>query len=145
MIDLHYSRDTAALFREALLEESREELARALFNERYNAFCRRWADTEDGEKRIPYMGWFWRDVDFWSRRIPLGFGQSLVAFMEKNKWDHYSRLATVEEVEAIMAALDEAMACSLQGGVVTEAIEATNRALKRLWDWMQELPMSPGA
>jgi len=43
-----------------------------------------------GEKVLPYMGWYWRDVDFDNGPITLGlsYGDIQVGFMENNKWGY---------------------------------------------------------
>jgi len=52
-----------------------------------------------GEKLIPYIGWFWRTVDFdkdycWLGIIPnegnSGAKKPLIGFMVNNKWDYDS-------------------------------------------------------
>lgn len=61
----------------------------------------------DSGKPIPYVGWFWRSVDF-NHPISLGivpdtpFGE-LVGFMENNKWD-YGWVDLTQEQQATLIA-----------------------------------------
>lgn len=99
-------------------------------------------DTTTG-KRIPYIGWFWRDVDFAEKRIPIGKSESgYVAIMESNKWGYSGRLMTEAEAETFIRFLDTAHAqrakVNDQGAGKREA-EQTFAELRR---WMQTLAIA---
>lgn len=49
-------------------------------------------------KTLPYIGWYWRVVDF-TERISLGDCGAFVGFMENNKWD-YAEWAVTDEQDA---------------------------------------------
>lgn len=86
-------------------------------NERYNQFCQQWADSDDETdngiltgKRIPYIGWYWRDTDFEGKRICIGRGKGgYIGVMENNKWSYPDRLMTDDEVSQFIAYLERAM------------------------------------
>lgn len=66
-------------------------------------------DLSDGEKAIPYVGWFWREVDFDAPAYQCGvIPGEWQGFMENNKWDYgYSRPTTPDEwahVKGLLAA-----------------------------------------
>ena len=73
-----------------------------------------------GGKKIPYLGWFWRTVDF-DRFIEHGYRFGVVpasaedelvalnGFMENNKWDYGTVRATPEQCKAIHQALINAV------------------------------------
>ena len=64
-------------------------------------------------KCVPYIGWYWREVDF---TVPLSLGwcgggcPPFAGFMENNKWDYFSWSLTVEQSEQVVAALQRAVA-----------------------------------
>jgi len=139
----------AESFRAKLLDTNAQILAALVFNERYNDFCRSWSDAKEESKdyddilngkRIPYMGWFWRSINFWSGEIPLGFNQGYVGFMENNKWDHHERLMSPHETKQLMLYLDEAMESSRKGGDLGKIHDEVRDKLKVIRDWMQGLP-----
>lgn len=82
-----------------------------------NNFCAEVADDESyptifGGKSIPYIGWFWRDVDFTNPFcmgvIPKGRDHNerpLVGFMENNKWDYPYADISNEQCEEIASKL----------------------------------------
>lgn len=104
----------------------------------YNAFCSENADNRDRPhgKAIPYLGWFWRDIDFTGPPIPIGKcthpgeGAPFVGFMVNNKWGYPERNLTEGERLQVIAYLDKAM--ELEG-------EDKDAALMELWDYMQTL------
>lgn len=58
-----------------------------------------------GGKAIPYIGWYWREVDFTSR-IRLGYAPSMgVGFMENNKWGYDEFTITEDETNEIIRRL----------------------------------------
>jgi hypothetical protein len=59
-------------------------------------------------KTIPYLGWYWREVDF-SKPVTLGDGGSFIGFMENNKWGYPEWQATKEQSQAIRAMLEDAV------------------------------------
>lgn len=71
-----------------------------------------------GGKKFPYVGWFWRDVDFDDEEggsfgvIPSdakGSAIDLVGFMENNKWGYSYVYASREQWAEIKAAIIDAV------------------------------------
>lgn len=136
-------------FRALLAKTDRNDLERMLFNARYNDFCSARCDVDDDKfphvengKRIPYMGWFWRSVNFYDRRITIGFRGGYVGFMGNNKWDHDERDLSAPEVDKLMGFLDAAMQESRKGGDLAEIVKNVNGKLDELRAWMQTLPQT---
>lgn len=86
-----------------------------------NAFMSDHADDDDGiapprllfgtGKVVPYMGWWWRDIDFDAPTVPLGrtnenvsSSEQLVAFMANNKWYYPERYVPTELVRPAVEA-----------------------------------------
>lgn len=126
---------------------SREFLEQCALDAAYNEFLSsrdEYGKDEDDKhghgKRIPYIGWFWRNVDFHDlSSIPIGDCGEFVGFMENNKWDYPQRRLTQEEGEKIVEIIDEAISLSFKGGVLSEIDLAVNTKLDELWDYMQTL------
>lgn len=70
-----------------------------------------------GGKPVPYIGWFWRDVDFdtethWLGVIPAGVESNetnLVGFMENNKWGYPEIKVEREKWAEIKSLLEKAL------------------------------------
>lgn len=117
------------------------------FNDRYNQRIAEVADFEGGDtpyddtsngKRVPYMGWVWRDVDFANKRIPIGVAESgYVGIMESNKWGYAERLMTQEEAAMFMGFLESAFGLWAQG-----AQEHAENIFAELRAWFQTLTIN---
>lgn len=83
--------------------------------------------STSGGKCIPYIGWFWRNVDFDAKTYRFGIlPGEFVGFMENNKWDYnYTRELTPKEWEKVKALLVDA---------VTNPTKKTTRVV---WDYIQ--------
>lgn len=128
-----------------------ENLEAMLLNERYNEFLSSYADYEDDEypidptiangksfgKRLPYHGWFWRSVDFYSKNIPIGVSELLKGFMENNKWYLPEGKLNEDQFKSVMEIIDLAMKFSEQGGDISKIRENTARELEKLWPLFQ--------
>jgi hypothetical protein len=133
-----------------MLEADHETLAALVINTRYNEFVSA-RDSYDQErpidptvanglahgKRVPYIGWFWRNTDFCHKRICIGDCGQFIGVMENNKWDYPSRLLTEAEVDQVLAIIDAAMRADEQGGRVSKIEADTHRELERLWPLFQ--------
>lgn len=53
------------------------------------------------DKGIPYLGWFWRDLDDFRREITLSLCDGQVFIDQANKWDYPSCHTTVSDGEII--------------------------------------------
>lgn len=125
-------------------------------NEAISAICDREELEIQGGKCIPYIGWYWRYVDFEAESYSFGiipidtpsaticggdgvekpigpFSQSpLVGFMENNKWGHpYARQLSPEEWAEVKRLLEVA---------VSSPTRETTRAA---WDYIQTFSGTP--
>jgi hypothetical protein len=135
-----------------------------LINELFNRDVREMADIigdqdlNDGlhvlaratDKRIPYIGWYWRDTGFVTKQITIaradGGEYDMVGVCESNKWGYPQRWMTEEEVETFIAYLERAMAARDPDDLsMAGRIRAENKVLAEMTDWMQSLviPDSP--
>lgn len=125
-----------------LLDTDKDQLV----NDLYNRAVADLADYESGEtdphghgKRIPYIGWFWRDCDFVHRCIAIGDSGAFTGVMESNKWGYPERAMTPEEAETFIGYLERAFAARNRGGNVADAHAAAEVIFGELWDWFQTL------
>lgn len=124
---------------------SKEELIQLAINTRLNSFIKNYgSDADEGEKnlrcqgkRVPYIGWFWRAVDFANKRIPIGDCGEFVGFMENNKWGYPERELTEPEADAVISIVWQAMQESDKGGELKEIVRKTRGKLDELWELMQ--------
>jgi len=144
---------TIGEMKENLLTESKEDLVSLIINERYNGFTSSLADYEedeepqdpissngkDMEKRVPYIGWFWRSADFANKLISIGDCGEFIGIMENNKWDHPERLLTEEECDNVIAIIENAMREQEKGGDVSQMVKKTRLELEKLWPYLQTL------
>jgi hypothetical protein len=135
---------------EKLKNTKNEDLISLVINERYNDFLSKYCNYKDNEKpfnkeisngkRVPYMGWFWRPLDFYSKQIPIGFsddGDNYVAFMAKNKWYYDERNLTESEFNQVMEIIDEAMRMNEGGGEINKIYENICKSLEKLYPFFQ--------
>lgn len=130
-----------------LAAQSREYLEAAILDSEYNEFLRSRSNYREGEtqlrpggKRIPYIGWFWRHVNFSDlERIPVGDCGEFKGFMPRNKWDYPERYLTLDEAKQVMAIIDAAMKANEQGGLLDNIIKETNAELDKLWEFFAGL------
>lgn len=150
------SSDTSIYFNvRGSMEEKKEKLSgmpkewleAAILDGIYNKFLAEndsYADDERDKhghgKRVPYIGWFWRHIEFSELNcIPIGDCGDFVGFMANNKWDYPERYLTEGEAKRVIGIIDEAIALSQKGGAVSEIWKATYNKLDELWDYMQTL------
>lgn len=86
---------------------------------------------EGSGKIVPYIGWFWRAVDFSAPEFWLGYcndscGQ-FVGFMQNNKWDYPEFCITAEQVVRVRELL------------VAVAVDPNETTCQALFDYMQTL------
>jgi hypothetical protein len=132
-------RGTYAERKQKLSNMTKDWLEAAILDSEYNDFIRARAD-DGNEKRVPYIGWFWRHIEFSDpTKIPIGDCGSFIGFMANDKWDHPERLLTESEAMHIIGIIDEAMELNQQGGSAVEINNNTNAKLREVWDYMQTL------
>lgn len=78
-------------------------------------------------KVIPYIGWYWREVDF-NKPITLGHCGYFAGFMENNKWDYPEIYLSEEQSKEIRSRLEVIVANPLK-----ESIGAFRGFLNDLW------------
>lgn len=117
---------------------SHDQLVAHALNTDYNVFLAANADFGKDEvdprghgKRIPYIGWYWRDVDFANGRARIGDCGEFTGFMVNNKWDYDERNMTDEEHRHVLALVDLAMA--------TSSLDEERAILADLWDYVAGL------
>jgi hypothetical protein len=129
-----------------LSEYTREALEAAILDAEYNDFLRTRSDYAEGEsqtrpggKKLPYIGWYWRHLQFSDGYLPLGNCGDFIGFIANNKWDYPERKTTSEEFEKIMVIIDEAMRLNQEGGNVAEINKNTANKLDELWNYFSTL------
>lgn len=127
---------------------SLRELITEIVNGELNRLVARYADYDDDEsgdhgdgKRVPYIGWYWRNVDFVGGDFHVGHCGSFIGFMENNKWDYPERRLTPDEAKRVTAIVCEAMHLNNAGGNLAEIIANTKAKLGELWDLLQSFPI----
>jgi hypothetical protein len=62
---------------------------------------------EKEQKPIPYLGWFWRNVDPDEEKIPVALADDTWWLCVRNKWDYPEKELTKEEsIEALKILLE---------------------------------------
>lgn len=123
--------------KEKLSKMSRAYLEAAILDTQYNNLIREMEkeDRENGEKIIPYFGWYWRHVTFSQlNSIKIGNNGSFTGIIVNNKWDHPERYMTKEEARILIGYLDRVM--RIKNGDESGNIKIV---MQELWDYMQTL------
>jgi hypothetical protein len=127
----------------------KDELINSVINRELNHFIASHDEFKDDEvdphghgKRVPYIGWYWRNVDFATGKyIPIGDCGEFIGFMENNKWGYASRILTPDEVEKVTKIVCKAYDLSQAGGILSDIITKTNKELDKLWPLLQSFPI----
>lgn len=133
---------TMAELRTELEAQSHEDLVALAINEHYNGLASRLCrqhETGLHERAVPYMGWYWRAVDFARGKIPIAFGEGYVACCANNKWDHDEREMTPDEVAQFVEHLDSISKAEGRGGLLSEINDEVRRRIQKMQQWMQTL------
>lgn len=120
-------------------------MAESVFSDGQNAplneLVAEFSDFDDGEvdprwfgKRVPYIGWYWRDIDFENERYYIGDCGEFIGFMENNKWGYPERMLTPDEARQVSQIVAEADACKGDN-------DAVKAWLEKLWPLLQSFPM----
>lgn len=127
---------------EALQKMSHDDLVNDLYNRRVSE----WSDYEQNSeyssptgKRIPYIGWFWRDTDFAGKKIRIGDTGGFIGVMESNKWGYPERVMTEQEVDTFIGFLERGF--SYENADVNEKKPKARaeEEFRKLYDWFQTL------
>lgn len=134
--------------REALAKRTKQQLIDDAINTTLNDLVGQLANYEEGEsdphghgKRVPYVGWYWRSVDFASSDYRIGDCGSFVGFMENNKWDYPERRMTPDEAAQVTAIVCEAYDINRGGGILSDILANTRAKVDELWPLLQSFPM----
>lgn len=132
--------------RKTLVKKGAEALAVEIINSKLNRLVGGYADYDQDEddanehgKRVPYIGWYWRSVDFASPEpyIPIGHCGEFVGFMENNKWDYPQRSLEPDEVAQVLTIVTEAYKLDRSGGTLADITKNTKNKLAELWPLLQ--------
>lgn len=131
--------------RKALNKLDKDRLIDDTINGELNRFVSSYADYDEDEtgstprfdKRVPYIGWYWRSVDFTNNRIYIGHCGEFVGFMENNKWGYPERMLDDNEAEKVVALVCEAYELSREGGLLSDIQKNTKSKLEEIWPLMQ--------
>lgn len=117
---------------ESLQSKTKDELVNELYNKSVSDF----ADFNESDidkhghgKRIPYIGWFWRNTGFVNKSISIGDCGDFVGVMEHNRWGYPEREMTEPEVDKFIEYLEHVFIAS----------ETREAVIDGLWDWFQTL------
>lgn len=147
---------------ENIRELTKAQLEAAVINEFYNDWCRNNSDPGSGgpSKTIPYMGWFWRDMDFAGKDFTVADNQTgdyaednhFIAFCENNKWGFDQRQMTPDEAVTFINFIDAAMnapsksdelnpvkKADVSGEQPDKPVELQEDILKKMREWMMGL------
>jgi len=127
---------------------TKKQLVDELVNNALNDFIAehdKWGDDERDPyghgKRIPYIGWFWRSVDFANEYYTIGDCGEFIGFMENNKWGYASRRLTPDESKRVTKIVLAAYTASREGGILSDIIKNTYKKIDKLWPLLQTFPM----
>lgn len=131
------------------LEHLKQQTKESLINELYNRRVDKLADFAKDEKvyddtntgkRIPYIGWFWRDADFVTPQISIGrTNDGYIGVMENNKWDYPERLMTEQEASTFIDFLESAFAERGRVDTTKEHITRSEKIFAEMRAWFQSL------
>lgn len=146
-----HGHDSFADYAAMLAGSDHTELAAVAANTLLNAWCsdvadysQREADSRETDrrghgKRLPYVGWYWRSVDFARKRVTVADCSDFIGFCENNKWGYPERSLNNEEADQVIAFLWRARTEGSKGGSLSDLDAARDAVLTELWDWMQTL------
>lgn len=144
----YLARGSYAEFRDTVFALDHDDLARGAINAHLNDFAGRYADYGDEPKdphghgkRLPYIGWYWRPLDFAAGHVTIADCGDFIGVCENNKWGHQQRHMTPEEVEKFIDFLWRADRSSDGGGQLSELDKARDAILTECWEWFQTLSM----
>ena len=130
--------------RKEMLKGLMTQEKKELINDLYNRIVRDRADYDEKDKdvhghgkRIPYIGWFWRDANFVDGIVPIADCERFIGIIESNKWDYPERNLTKDEFNKFMELLEKAMSVSWGSG--DDMNFYTEARFNELWDWFQTL------
>lgn len=132
-------------YMEALKQQTKDnDLVNDLYNKRVGSIAsynseEKTIDSHGYGKRIPYIGWHWRNTDFIGKDITIGDCEDYIGVMENNKWGYVQRSMTAEEVNTFIEYLEKAFAIREGSGEASKLLEKSEEVYSDLWSWFQTL------
>jgi hypothetical protein len=90
-------------------------------------------------KRVPYIGWYWRECNFAAGDVSIGDCVSFTGFMQNNKWGHPERRMTRFECDMVQEFVREAKALNNGNDDMHRLTPAAEAKMREFWAWMQTL------
>lgn len=119
------------------------ELINMVYNNWIGDYCDTPFNDDEGienGKRIPYIGWYWRNIDVMEKDIRVGITtEGYKGIMENNKWDYGERRLTPEECDTFTGFIDKAIDEYSRGGSLDALIKSRDSVFKEIRDWIQTL------
>lgn len=131
-------------YMETLKQRTQEQLVNDIYNKRIASIAsynnnEKTMDKHGYGKRIPYIGWHWRNTDFIGKDITIGDCEDYIGVMENNKWGYAERSMTTAEVDTFIEYLERAFAIHDGGGEASQLLEESEKIFDGLWSWFQTL------
>lgn len=122
-----------------LAAQEPRSLAVMIVNHVLNGFITSY-DNDNDYRAIPYQGWYWRSVDFFTDGgVTIADGDGQVAVCENNKWGYPQRGLTEDEQARFLTLVWDAYLESRKGGLLSEIKEKTVAALGVAGDYIGSL------
>jgi len=137
LADIRLKADSPAEAVDFLSAQDPRKLAVMMVNHVLNNFI---STRNDDEAGIPYQGWFWRSVDFFTPRgVTIADGDGRVAICQNNKWGYPERDLTEVEQAALLTHVWGAYLASRKGGMLSEIEAETSRLLFEAGQYIDSL------
>jgi hypothetical protein len=92
---------------------------------------------------VPYVGWYWRSVDFFEPRgVTIADGPNGVGVCQSNKWDYDDRDLTDDEQATFLNLVWQAKVANSRGGNLAEINRETAEALIRAGEFIESLAVT---
>lgn len=129
---------------EAFAERPSTELATLIVNHKLNELISDYTDSfldrKTDDAHIPFHGWFWRAVDFFSPNgVTIARDGDAVAVTMNNKWGFPERYLTAEEQAEFRRLVWKAHRIAVGGGALTEITQGTKDALEEAGAFIEGL------
>jgi len=119
---------------------SARDLATVIVNRAMNDLIANTGYQEMDYMPIPYHGWYWRNVDFFTPGgITIADGDGQVAVCESNKWDYPERVLTEDEQAQVREYVWAAYQASRSGGILGDIRAAVRAELEKAGEFISSL------
>lgn len=127
-------------YAQELFSEAKKELVNNILNSEIDAdYKEREKDIHGHGKRIPYIGWYWRNIDFFNNNVCIGDCGKFIGIMQNNKWGYPERVLTEQEYKILLKYLYAIRSWKLGHGDINDNYKKSEVICNQLWDWMQTL------